>query len=77
MTNGNTSAAGVLISWRINMTDDQEKAMINLIFSMYQLSGGHHGEVFKRLTKSEQAACRSVVFSKLFFNIDIHDLKKE
>ena len=59
------------------MLDCPEKEMRNLIFAMYQLSGGSHGEVFRTLTEKEQIVCRSVVFSKLFFNIDVHDIKKK
>jgi hypothetical protein len=57
------------------MVDYQEKEMVNLIVAMYQLSGGSRGEVFKRLTEKEQTVCRSVVFSKLFFNIDAHTVR--
>ena len=52
----------------LDMADYQEKEMINLIFSMYRLSGGKHGEFFKKLTEKEQTVCRSIVFSRLFFN---------
>jgi hypothetical protein len=61
----------------VEMADYQEKELIHLIFAMYQLSGGSHGEVFRTLPEKEQTVCRSVVFSKLFFNIDAHNLKKE
>jgi hypothetical protein len=53
----------------------QEKEMIDLIFSMYQLSGGSDGEVFRKLTESEQTVCRSVVFSKLFFTTEDYRCK--
>ena len=48
-----------------------EKEMINLIFVMYQLFGGNHGELFAKLTEKEQTVCRSIIFSKLFFNTEI------
>jgi hypothetical protein len=57
------------------MADYPEKEMMNLIVAMYQLSGGSRGDVFKGLTESEQTVCRSVVVSKLFFNIDAHTVK--
>jgi hypothetical protein len=57
------------------MADCQEKEMMDLIFSMFQLSGGSDGEVFRKLTESEQTVCRSVVFSKLFFTTEYHRRK--
>jgi len=54
------------------MADYQEKEMVNLIVSMYQLSGESCGDVFKRLTEKQQTVLRSIVFSKLFFNMDDH-----
>ena len=54
------------------MVDYQEKEMVNLIVAMYQLSGESRGELFKRLTEKQQTVLRSIVFSKLFFNMDDH-----
>jgi hypothetical protein len=58
------------------MVDYQEKEMVNLIVAMYQLSGESRGELFKRLTEKQQTVLRSIVFSKLFFNIDDHTFCK-
>jgi hypothetical protein len=59
------------------MVNSQEKEMMNLIVAMYQLSGESHGEVFKKLPEKEQTVLRSIVFSKLFFNMDAHTILQE